>query len=167
MYRRLFYMFPDKESVTRVVKELRQKKIPASQMHTIAQPGRDISDLPQATTWQKEDMHSKVESYAWNFNLLLFFGMLITFIYSLSFEASTWAILSAVIMFGCVFAGYQYIHIPSLKLNEFRAAFQHGEILLMVDLPRNQLKCIDDFIQHHHAEAVEGGVSWTPADSKM
>ena len=167
MYRRLFYMFPDKESVIRVVNELRQKKIPTSQMHTIAQPGKDMSDLPEATTWQKEDMHSKVENIVWNLNLLLFITMFIIFVYALNFQATGWAILAAVVMFACVFAGYQFIHIPSLKLSEFKSAFRHGEILLMVDLPQNQLKPIDDFIQHSHAEAVEGGVCWIPSDSKM
>jgi len=167
MYRRLFYIFPDKESVLQVISELRQIKIPSSQMHIIAKPGSDMSDLPEATSWQKEDLHSKVETYAWNLNLVLFSIMLIVFIYALSFEATAWALIAGLIMIACVFAGYQYIHIPSLSLNEFKAAFQHGEILLMVDLPKNQLKKVDDYIHQHHAEAVEGGVSWTSEYSKM
>ena len=49
-------------------------------------------------------------------------------------------------------------------LDEFRDAMAHGEILLMVDVPEQQVADIENLVHHHHPEATVGGVSWgTPA----
>ena len=56
---------------------------------------------------------------------------------------------------------YFVVHIPNVHLNEFTNALAHGEILLMVDVPKDSVAQIEHFIHHKYPVAVIGGVSWS------
>lgn len=57
-------------------------------------------------------------------------------------------------------AGFLFTDVHNVHLNEFREALQHGEILLMVDVPVRRVAEIEDLVYHRHPEVTVGGVGW-------
>ena len=47
-------------------------------------------------------------------------------------------------------------------LDEFHAALQHGELLLVVDVSRDCVEDVEELMRRRHPEAVTGGSAWTP-----
>ena len=59
------------------------------------------------------------------------------------------------------FVGEQFaVKNPDVQLTEFTNALSHGEMLLMVDVPRHPVANIEDHVHHRHPEASVGGVGW-------
>ena len=67
------------------------------------------------------------------------------------------AVLLATFIGGALFA-YQ---VPDAHLDEFRGALAHGDIILLVDVPRARHGEIEELMRLRHPEAVPGGSSWT------
>jgi len=161
MLRRLFFLFPDAAQAQHVVDELVERGIHTRHIHAIAQ-GADLGSLPQATERQKKDTKFRVEWFIWNTNLMLFAVALTVFIASLAFGDLIWATVALFVMALTFFIGEQFaVKVPDVHLTEFTDALSHGEILLMIDVPRNQVAEIEGFVHHRHPEAGVGGVGWT------
>ena len=167
MYRRLFFLFPDKIEAQKAVDTLTQKNISLRQMHALAKPDTDLNGLPVSAPNQRRDMHSKIEDSLWNLNLGIFFVAL--FILLVSFiSANYFVIFSALIVMAATYGlGYYYLTKPTMHLAGFHAAFQHGEVLLMVDVPKHQVTEIEQILHHKNPSASEEGISWTPSDLSM
>ncbi|MCW8929591.1 MAG: hypothetical protein OQL19_05055 [Gammaproteobacteria bacterium] len=167
MYRRLFFLFPNRADAKKAVQDLVQENISIKQMHSLSKPGVDLSGLPVSAPNQRRDMHTKIENSLWNFNLGTFFIAL--FILVLSFISSNYflVIASLVVMIATYSIGYYYLTKPTIHLSGFHAAFQHNEILLMVDVPKNQVAKIERIIHNKNPSGSEEGISWTPADLSM
>lgn len=56
---------------------------------------------------------------------------------------------------------------PTIHLSGFHAAFRHDEILLMVDVPKDQVALIEQILHNKNPSASEEGISWTPSDLSM
>jgi hypothetical protein len=73
-----------------------------------------------------------------------------------------WSAVALFIMLATFIAGEQFVvHVPNVHLTEFTDALSHGEILLMVDVPKNRVAEIEHFVHHRYPEAVVGGVGWS------
>ncbi|MBI5039891.1 MAG: hypothetical protein HZB57_01360, partial [Gammaproteobacteria bacterium] len=57
--------------------------------------------------------------------------------------------------------GVRFTHVPNIHLREFAAALRHGELVLMVSVPRNRVAEIEDLVHRHHPDAAVGGVGWS------
>ena len=167
MYRRLFFLFPDCKEAKKAVESLIQENISIKQMHALAKPGMDLEGLPVCAPNQRRDMHTKIENTLWNLNLSLFFVAL--FILAMSFISSNYFVMfgSLVVMTATYWTGYHYLTKPTIHLSGFHAAFQHNEILLMVDIPKDQVSRVEHIISHKNPSASEEGISWTPSDLSM
>ncbi len=73
---------------------------------------------------------------------------------------TAWLWLPVLIMAGTFLGGLYFTHVPNIHLNEFRDAFVHGEILLMVDVSKAQVAKIEDLVHQHHPDATIGGIGW-------
>jgi hypothetical protein len=161
MLRRLFFLFPDTEHAQRVVDELVTKGIRTRHIHAIAKDV-DLGNLPEATERQKGDVKFRLEWFIWNTNLVLFAAAVFALVTALVAGSVAWALVSVLIMALTFFAGEQFaVKIPDVQLTEFTDALSHGEVLLMVDVPRHQVADIEDHVHHRHPEASVGGVGWT------
>lgn len=161
MLRRLFFLFPDEESAQRVMNQLVFNNISERNIHAITN-GVALKTLPEATERQKNDTAFRVESFLWNFNLLLFIIALLMFFITLVMTQFYWALFALSVMTATFFAGEHFVvNVPDVHLTEFTDALSHGEILLMVDVPAARVAEIENFVHRNHPEAVVGGVSWT------
>jgi len=161
MSRRLFFLFPDEAHAQRVVDELAYRRIPKRRIHAIAL-GVELKTLPEATDRQKKDTAFRLENFLWRMNLTVFVLALLAFLATLVMGDLFWIIAAVSVMLLTFFAGENFVvHVPDVHLTEFTDALSHGEVLLMVDVPRSRALEIDYFVRHSYPEAVTGGVIWS------
>lgn len=161
MLRRLFFLFPDAAHAQHVVDELVDRGVHIRHIHAIAN-GVDLGSLPQATERQKKDVKFRLEWFVWNTNLLLFAAALIVLFTSLIFGWFIWAMLALLVMLLTFYTGEQFaVKVPDVQLSEFTDALSHGEVLLMIDVPKNKVAEIEGLVHRRHPEASVGGVGWT------
>ncbi|MCU7837107.1 MAG: hypothetical protein KZQ83_17915 [gamma proteobacterium symbiont of Taylorina sp.] len=167
MYRRLFFLFPNIKDAKKAVQDLVRENISIKQMHSLSRPEVNLEGLPVSAPNQRRDMHTKIENTLWNFNLGTFFIAL--FVLLISFISANYFLVmtSLLVMVATYSIGYYYLTKPTIHLNGFHAAFQHNEILLMVDVPKDQVAKIEQIIHNKNPSATEEGISWTPSDLSM
>lgn len=162
MLRRLFFVIPDPGLAVEVVNEIEHMGVQRDHMHALARDGMDVSALPRATNAQRNDVAWKIEWNLWKVNLAIFGMAMLGFILALSAESATWSVLALAVMLLTFILGALFVfYIPDTHLDEFTAALAHGEIVLMVDVPKRRVKDIETWVDRHHPEAVCGGVGWT------
>ena len=162
MLRRLYFLLPDEHLTKHVVDELIDSGIKIKQIHALQRITPSNPQLPDATPWQKLDMAQKLENVIWNSNLVMFALALLVLMIALLTQLYTLAFASFIVMvvtfvLGDLFATFM----PRVHLREFEDALSHGEVLLMIDVPSQQVAEIEARVLHHHPAAIPGGASWT------
>jgi len=162
MKRRLYFLLPDVEHTRAIISELQISGVPTDQVHVLAGPSIDLLDLPRATGRQQRDFGRWLETVLWNGNLAVFFIALCALILLAWLQLSWyWLLLPAAVMLVAFVLGEEFTRrIPNIHLSEFRDALQHGEILLMVDVPVSAVAAVEERVHRHHPEAVVSGVGW-------
>ena len=162
MKRRLYFLIPDTGHTQAVVEGLQAFGIKRGAMHVLAKAGVDLDGLPVATGGQRTDAGARIETILWDGNLAIYFIALLALIVMayLRFDWY-WLLLPAAIMVATFVMGIVFTtRVPSVHLSEFRDAMQHGELLLMVDVPLWQVEHVETLVHTQHPEATAGGVSW-------
>lgn len=161
-HRRLYFMIPDEPQATRVVGDLEAAGIGRRHMHAIAGKGATLKQLPSATERQRRDAAYRLERLLWNANLGLFFLGLLGLAMSLAVSWAIGAAFSVALMLLTLVAGALFaLRIPDTHLDEFRGVLSHGEVLLMVDVPKRQVAEIEELLYRRHPEVTPGGTGWT------
>lgn len=161
MWRRLYLHLPKREQARQLSNELERAGIDRKQIHALSRDGGELPGLPQATAAQQADSVWFWEQLYWNGNLALFAVALLGFVVALFSGALTWMILAVAVML-LTFLGGNYFasQIPHAHLNEMLEPLQHGEVVLLVDLPAQQLQRAEA-IARRHPETGGHVVGWT------
>lgn len=169
MLRRLYFLLPDTHAAKQLVNDLQNQGVARENMHSVATEGVDLSDLPLSSKHQRNDTSGKVEHYLWDIDLLLFFTALIALLLMSIQQMPGWTLtIPIAVMIITFFSGYYFIkHVPHVHLKEFEHALNHGEILLMIDVEKHRVQEILQQTEHHHPEAVTGGVGWSTSLLKI
>jgi hypothetical protein len=161
MNRRLYYLVPDGSDVENLVDDLEDVAITKQDVHAVAKDVLDLENIDDVHTVSENDRDYFLEWFLWRINLALFFVALFAFIALLIWNPGIWLILPLVVMLGTFFSGLLFVmRLPNVHLNEFRPALQHGEVLVMVDVPSSKLERVDRQVHRKHPEVVTGGVCW-------
>lgn len=163
MKRRLYFLFPDELHARHAVDTMLDEiDLDARRIHALARGEGGVARLPHPTLQQRHDTAGRAETLLWNGNLALFGIALLLFIVALFNGAAVWSVLLLALMIATFTAGFLFTsRVPRVHLDEFRDALAHGEILLMLDVPRARVREIEDYMRRRHPEAVAGGVSWS------
>lgn len=159
MNRRLYFLFPDAAHAARTTLELEHLGFEAEHLHAITRT-QTRAELPDATAPQRADWAGHLEHWVWAGNLILFGMACATLVTLLILDRGAWTLLPLSIMLLSFFAGERFARLPNVHLSEFRDALHHGEVLLMVDVPRTRVAEVEQTVKGHHPEAVAGGSSW-------
>jgi hypothetical protein len=160
--RRIYMLFPGHRYAARAVADLVSMGVPQRHIHTIACEGVDITGLPKATLRQRRDLAGRLDQWVWDINLLLFFFALALLAIALFSASWGWAAAWLAVMGVTFYLGYYYVRrIPHAHLTECQTALRHGEILLLVDVPRWRQAAIEKTMRQQHSEIEIGGVGWT------
>ena len=164
--RRLYFLLPNVEVAHKVVDELLLVRIEERHIHVIAPEGVTLGDLPEASLLQKSDFIPAVER-----------GI------ALGGATGVLAGLAAIAMPGVVVAGGALLAMSLLgagmgawlggmigmdvdnsRVKEFQSAIEKGELLMMVDVPKERVSEIEDLVRKHHPDAdFEGTEPTIPA----
>jgi hypothetical protein len=159
--RRLYLLVPAKRHAEAVVRDLMTNRISRHHIHTIAKAGVDISGLPEATLRQRSDAGARLEDWLWDTILVVFCGALALLVVSLWFADWLWVAGTAIVAVATVAFGYRFArHIPHTHVEDCLIPLRHGEILLLVDVPRWRIPQVERDLRKRHPEVEIGGVGW-------
>lgn len=164
--RRLYFLLPNVEVAHKVVDELLLARVEERHIHVIAPEGVVLGDLPEASLLQKSDFIPAVER-----------GV------ALGGATGVLAGLAAVAMPGVVIAGGALLamgllgagmgawlggmiglDVDNTRVKEFQSAIEKGELLMMVDVPKQRVSEIEGLVRKHHPDAdFEGTEPTIPA----
>lgn len=164
--RRLYFLLPNVEVAHKVVDELLLARVEERHIHVIAPEGVALGDLPEASLLQKSDFIPAVER-----------GV------ALGGATGVLAGLAAVAMPGVVIAGGALLamgllgagmgawlggmiglDVDNTRVKEFQSAIEKGELLMMVDVPKDRVSEIEGLVRKHHPDAdFEGTEPTIPA----
>ena len=162
LYRRLYFVIPDESQAVQVVADLNAGGVERQHIHAIAGKGVMLTKLPPANARQLHDTAWRIERAWWTGNLSLFFLALLGLVFSIAQGAPAGAVISVAFMVLTFVAGALFaLRVPDTHLDEFRGALSHGEVLLMVDVPRSRVAGVEEIVSRRHPEAVPGGTGWT------
>lgn len=161
MLRRLFFLLPDEALAAAFVQDLERAGVEHRRIHAIAGKGRTLEGLPPATVRQQHDMVWRIEHWLWNANLGLFLLAAAGLVLALVAGSFVWAVAALVVMAGTFLGGALFtLRVPDTHLDEFHNALAHGEIVVLVDVPKVRVAEIED-LARLHPEVTPGGVGWT------
>jgi hypothetical protein len=164
--KRLYFMLPDTESCKKVVAELRNAGVPERHLHVVASLAVTLDDLPEATLLQTSEFtHGIEKGIALGGAAGLLGGLLVVAFPPAGLVVGGAALLTAVTAggagFGALAMGLISKDIHSKKLAAFERDIANGRILLIVDVPKEDVEQWKQLIIEHHPEA-EIGVTAAP-----
>jgi hypothetical protein len=163
MKRRLYFLFSDAPAARAAVRDLGSIGVDRVYMHTVAREDIDLSDLPPATERQRRDLLKRVERTLWDGNLAVFGLAFAGLIISLGYDNLAGMVFSGAVMIVSLVSGTLFaMRTPTTHLDEFHSALHHGEVLLMVDVTRDCMEDVEEYMRRLHPDAVTGGSAWTP-----
>ena len=154
-------MVPDIDTANTVVDELLLKRIDDHHIHVVAKEGTPMGDLPEANLFQKSDFIPAMERG------LAVGGItgLVAGIAAISFPPlgvvfGGGAVLGTSLAgagVGAWISGMIGMDVPNSQIEKFEGAIEKGEVLMMVDIPKERVEEIEALVQQHHPDADMGG----------
>ena len=161
MKRRLYYLLPDALHAEKLVEDLGGMAVSKQDVHAVVKDDQSLNGIDDIHSATENDQDYFVEWFLWRINLALFFVALVAFVAILVWSPGMLLILPVVIMIGTFASGLIFVlRLPNVHLNEFQPALQHGEVLLMIDVPPSEVESMDHRVHRKHPEVVTGGVCW-------
>ncbi len=159
--KRLYFTLPDTASCKKVVDELRKTGVAEQHLHVVASQAIPLEDLPEANLLQTSELaHGIEKGVALGGAAGLLGGLLVVTFPVTGLALGGAALLTAVTAggasFGALAMGLISKDIHSKKLAAFEDDIEHGHILLMVDVPKNEVDRWKQLVIDHHPEAEIG-----------
>ena len=158
--RRIYFLAPNIETTHKIVDELRSEGIEDRHMHVLAKRDTPLEDMPEGTWFQKTDFIPAVERGA---ALGATTGLLAGLV-GLRFAgfAIAGGPVLGVLFFGAtigaMMSGLAGLQVGNSKVKKYEEAIEKGELLVMVDLPKERIDEISKVIIKHHPSAEFEGI---------
>jgi len=166
--RRLYFLVPSVKSARKINDELLLARVEERHIHVIAREGTAMEDLPEAKMAQRTDLIPALEHGAAIGGVT---GILAGIV-AISFPPAGLILGGGAVLatglagvgVGALMSSMIGVDLPNSRLEKFHQAIDEGELLMMVDVPRNRVEEIDDLVKKHHPEAeIEGTEPTIPA----
>lgn len=162
MVRRLFLTFPTSAQAARAVTDLQGAGVRAEHIHAVAKPGTDLSGLPRATEAQRHDRAWRLGRLFWYANLGVFALATLGLATALFAWSPAGMVASLAVMLVTFIAGERFaVKLPHTHLADLRVPLEHGEVVLLVDVPFRRVREIEHLVAERHPETGVGGVGWS------
>ena len=159
--RRLYFMVPDINTAKIVVDELLLKRVDEHHIHVVAKEGTQMGDLPEANLLQKSDFIPAMERG------LAVGGItgVLAGIAAVTFPPAGLVLGGGAILgtslagagIGAWISGMIGMDVPNSQIEKFEGAIAKGEVLMMIDIPKERVEEIEALVQQHHPDADMGG----------
>lgn len=168
--RRLYFLIPTVDSATKIVDELLLARIEQRHIHIAAADHHALlqANLPEAGLLQESDFVPAVErGLAIGGATGILAGIAAVALPGVGLVLGGGAILGIGLAgagLGAWASGMIGVSAPSSRLKEFESAISEGNLLMMVDVPKQQVDEVTELIKKHHPEVdVEGTEPVIPA----
>ncbi len=159
--RRLYFMVPDIDTANTVVDELLLKRVDEHHIHVVAKEGTPMGDLPEANLFQKSDFIPAMgRGVAVGGITGLLAGLAAMTFPPAGLVLAGGAVLGTSLAgagIGAWISGMIGMDVPNTQIKKFEDAIEKGEVLMMVDIPKERVEEIEALIQQHHPDADMGG----------
>ncbi|MDD5580316.1 MAG: DUF1269 domain-containing protein [Methylobacter sp.] len=158
--RRIYFLAPDIETTHKIVEELRSKGIEDHHMHILAKRDTPLGDLPEAGVSIKTDFIPAVERGA----VLGGTTGLLAGLVGLRFAGFAIAggpvlgILMASATIASLAAGLIGMSVGNSRLKKFEEEIEQGKLLVLLDIPKDQIEDIKQSVIKHHPDAEFEGL---------
>ncbi len=158
--RRIYFLVPDIGTAHKIVDELRVEGIQDRHMHILAKRDMPLGDLPEAGVTIKTDFIPAIERGA----ALGGVSGLLAGLVGLRFAGfaiaggSILGILFASATIASIAAGLIGMSQGNTRLKQYEQAIEQGELLLLLDVPKDRIEAISKSIVKHHPEAEFEGI---------
>ncbi len=164
--RRLYFLLPDIRVAHKVVDELLLARVPEKHLHVIAAPGIDLGDLPEATLAQKSDFIPAMErGVALGGATGVVAGLVALALPGVVVAGG--ALLAMGLLgagMGAWLGGMIGMDAENTHVRQFQSAIEKGEVLMLVDVPKERVEEIETLVKKHHPDAdFEGTEPTIPA----
>jgi hypothetical protein len=152
--KRLCFLLPDAESAHGAVDELRAKGVGDANIYVVARETTELGDLPEAGKIEQSDFYPQLQRG-------LALGGAIGAIGGLVAMRVAGGVFGggAVLLFGLIGAGLNALlaatagaSFPNSRLTQFEDAIEAGHVLVMVDVPAQDIAAIEQLVASRHPE---------------
>ena len=158
--RRIYFLVPTIEMTHAIVNELRAEGIEDRYIHILAKRDTPLEDMPEAGVSIKTDFIPALErGVALGGTTGLLAGLV-----GLRFAGFTIAggpllgIIMAGATIGSLMSGLVGMSSGNSRLKRFEQAIDQGELLVLLDIPKDRIETITQLITKHHPEAAFEGM---------
>ncbi|UCH52783.1 MAG: DUF1269 domain-containing protein [Pseudomonadota bacterium] len=162
MRRRLYFLLPNIEAARQAFRELLLARIDESHIHVMAREGTRLGDLPEATFLQKSDtVHGILLGLLLGGATGAVAGT-VAVLFPPSGLPMGLGVILATSLIGAILGGWGAgvvgADVPSTRLNAFRDAVNHGQVLMIVDIPKGRVQEISRLVERRHPDADMRGL---------
>jgi hypothetical protein len=159
--RRIYFLVPDLETANRVTDELLLARIEERHIHVIAREGTELGDLPKASLLQTSDVIPAVErGLAVGGVTGVLAGVAAVTFPPAGLVLGGGAILATALVgsgLGAWISSMIGVDVPNTQIKQFEAAIAQGELLFLVDVPKQRVEVIEAMVRDLHPEADVAG----------
>lgn len=154
--RRIYFLVPDVETTRAIVQELLLERVEERHIHVLGKRGTPLEDLPEAGFLQKTDFVPALEQGIALGAVVGLIGGLIAMVMPTGLMLGGGAVLASSLAgagVGGLMSSMVGSSIGNRRIEQFQAALDQDELLMMVDVDRDRVEDIEDIIRKHHPEA--------------
>jgi hypothetical protein len=166
--RRIYFLLPTVETARKIVDELLLARVEIKHIHVIAKEGTPLEDLPEASLAQSSDFVPALErGLAAGGATGIVAGVLAVTFPPAGLVLGGGAILAIGLAgagVGALLSSMVGAGLHSSRLKPFEEAIEQGQILMLVDVPKDRVEAIEAMVKKHHPDAdIEGTEPTIPA----
>ena len=163
--RRIYFLLPTAQRARAVVSELLMHRVEWRHMHVIANENVSIDGLPQASLAQRSDLLASLARGAGAGCATGLLAALIALVCppeGMQIAGGTMVILTlAGVGFGAGVAAIIGVEMRNTRLKRFEEAILRGELLMMIDVPKERVEEIEQMIKFYYAQSHSEGADKT------
>ncbi len=159
MRRRLYLLFDNVDHTRSAVNQLLVKRVELRYLHVVANDKQNLSGLPEASIFQKNDIrHSLIVGAL--VGALMGLGAAIAFHYALFMPYGPLAALITLVgaVFGAWASSMIGITAPNVDLKPYQEAIDNGKFLLIADVEKERVEEVSKLMRKLHPEAMPSSV---------
>lgn len=157
---RIYFLVPNIAITHKIVDELQSEGIDESDIHVLAKRDTPLEGLPEAGMTIKTDFIAALErGVALGGTTGLLAGLIGLRLAGFAIAGGPLlGIIVAGATIGSMMNSLMGMNSGNTRLKQFEEAIEQGELLVLVDIPKERIESIKQLVIKHHPEAEFGGV---------
>lgn len=154
--RRIYFLVPDIETTRKIVDELLLARVDERHIHVLARRDTPLEDLPEASFIQKTDFLPALEQGVAVGGATGMLAGLAAVALPTGLVLGGGAVLAVSLVgagLGAWWSSMIGASVGNRRLKDYEEAMERGEILIMVDVPKDKVGRIEELVKKHHPEA--------------